>query len=710
MRIALIGNPNCGKTTLFNSLTGSTAKTGNWPGVTVEKKVGTYKYNGEVIDIIDLPGIYSLSPYSPEEVVSRNYILNEKPDVVINILDVTNLERNLYLSLQLMETDVPVVLALNMMDIARKDGYIVDTKVLKDVLKLPVVEISALKKNGLDELIKVAKEARGYPRVATTVLNDPYIEIVHQKLEVENDLFYAVKLVEGDSLVKEQFPLEYEYISKIKSKSDQEKQEEIANARYAFISEKFGDVVKKPNQKEVTKRDKIDKILTNKWLGLPLFALIMFMVFHFTFSEDFLFLSALGIIPEGSFDIPIIGTDAIASPGIILFNAMDFVVSWLTDVFSGWLASAPEWCSSLLIDGVWGGVGAILSFVPNILALFFFITILEDCGYMARVAFLMDKLFKGIGLSGKAFVPLISCFGCAVPGIVATKTLESAKERRITVMLSPFFSCGAKAPIWTAFAVLLFGGAYADLIVLGVYFFGIFVAVLMAWILNKLIKGDKTTFIMELPDYHMPQAKNVAILVWEKCKHYVVKAGTLIAASIVVLWFFTSFGWNFKMVEDIDQSILGSISSFIAPIFTPLGFGQGEFAGVFVIAAFAGLIAKEEVPAVLEALGVLELAVASVSPSAIFAFMAFNLLVVPCMAAVAAAKGELNNRKHFALTIGFWILTAYVFGTLVYLIGSLIEVAWWTSIILGVVIVGLIVAAIVVSQMKLRKEDLAHLA
>ena len=395
MRIALIGNPNCGKTTLFNSLTGSTAKTGNWPGVTVEKKVGTYKYNGEVIDIIDLPGIYSLSPYSPEEVVSRNYILNEKPDVVINILDVTNLERNLYLSLQLMETDVPVVLALNMMDIARKDGYIVDTKVLKDVLKLPVVEISALKKNGLDELIKVAKEARGYPRVATTVLNDPYIEIVHQKLEVENDLFYAVKLVEGDSLVKEQFPLEYEYISKIKSKSDQEKQEEIANARYAFISEKFGDVVKKPNQKEVTKSDKIDKILTNKWLGLPLFALIMFMVFHFTFSEDFLFLSALGIIPEGSFDIPIIGTDAIASPGIILFNAMDFVVSWLTDVFSGWLASAPEWCSSLLIDGVWGGVGAILSFVPNILALFFFITILEDCGYMARVAFLMDKLFKG---------------------------------------------------------------------------------------------------------------------------------------------------------------------------------------------------------------------------------------------------------------------------------------------------------------------------
>lgn len=708
MKIALIGNPNCGKTTLFNSLTGATAKTGNWPGVTVEKKVGTYKYNGEVIDIIDLPGIYSLSPYSPEEVVSRNYILNEKPDVVVNILDVTNLERNLYLTLQLMETDVPVVLALNMMDIARRDGYIIDTKLLKENLKLPVVEISALKKNGLNDLIKVAKEVSGYPRIATTVLNNAYIEIIHQKLEVENDLFYAVKLVEGDTLVKEQFSEEYEYISKMKGKSDQESQEEIANARYAYISEKFSEAVKKPNQKAVTKSDKIDKVLTNRWLGLPLFAFIMFMVFHFTFSEDFLFLS--NFIQEGSFDIPIIGTDAIASPGIILFNAMDFVVSWLTDIFSGWLAGAPAWCTSLLIDGVWGGVGAILSFVPNILALFFFITILEDCGYMARVAFLMDKLFKGIGLSGKAFVPLISCFGCAVPGIVATKTLESAKERRITVMLSPFFSCGAKAPIWTAFAVLLFGGAYADLIVLGVYFFGIFVAVLMAWILNKLIKGDKTTFIMELPDYHLPQAKNVAILVWEKCKHYVVKAGTLIAASIVVLWFLTNFGWNIQMVEDMDQSILGSISSFIAPIFTPLGFGQSEYAGLFVIAAFAGLIAKEEVPAVLEGLGVFELAVLSVSPSAIFAFMAFNLLVVPCMAAVAAARGELNNRKHFALTIGFWILTAYVFGTIVFLLGSLIEIVWWTSIILGVVIIGLIVAAIVVSQIKLRKEDLAHRA
>ena len=710
MRVALIGNPNCGKTTLFNSLTGATAKTGNWPGVTVEKKEGTYKLDGEVINIVDLPGIYSLSPYSPEEIVSRNYILNEKPDVIINILDVTNLERNLYLTLQLMETNTPIVLALNMMDIAAKEGYVVDASELRRLTNLPVVEISALKKNGLKDLMKVAKNTSESRRIATTIIHNPYVEVAHQKLNVDNDLFYAIKLLEGDNLVKEQFPALYDDLSKMKNKTDQQCQEDIAHARYAYISQNFNNVVKKPNQKDVTTSDKIDRVLTHKIWGIPIFIFIMFFVFHLTFSEDFLFLGALGSIPEGSFDIPVIGTDAIASPGIILFNAMDFVVSWLTDVFSGWLALAPEWCSSLLVDGVWGGVGAILSFVPNILALFFFITILEDCGYMARVAFLMDKLFKGIGLSGKAFVPLISCFGCAVPGIVATKTLESAKERRITVMLSPFFSCGAKAPIWTAFAVLLFDGAYADFIVLGVYFFGIFVAVIMAWILNKLIKGDKTTFIMELPDYHLPQAKNVAILVWEKCKHYVVKAGTLIAASIVVLWFLTNYSWTIQPVEEINQSILGSISSFIAPIFAPLGFGIGQYAGVFVIAAFAGLIAKEEVPAVLEALGVIELAVASVSPSAIFAFMAFNLLVVPCMAAVAAARGELNNRKHFALTIVFWIVTAYVFGTLVFLLGSLIEIAWWTSIIIGVLIVGLIVAAIVVSQINMKKEDMAYKA
>jgi ferrous iron transport protein B len=319
---------------------------------------------------------------------------------------------------------------------------------------------------------------------------------------------------------------------------------------------------------------------------------------------------------------------------------------------------------------------------------------------MARVAFLMDKLFKSIGLSGKAFIPLLSCFGCAVPGILATKTLKSDKERRIAIMISPFFSCGAKLPIWSAFAALLFFGAYRELIILGVYFFGIIVSIISAMILNKLVKGESEPFIMEMPEYHRPQAKTVGMLLWEKCKHYIVKAGTLIAASTVVLWFLTSFGWDLSMVEDMNQSILGSISSIISPIFIPLGFGTSEYASVFVIASFAGLIAKEEVPAVLESLGVLEAAVSSVAPAAIFAFMAFNLLVVPCMAAVSAAKGELNNKKHFVLAILFWIVTAYVFGIIVYGVATLISIVWWVSLILLVLLLTALALFIIVSYRK----------
>jgi ferrous iron transport protein B len=378
----------------------------------------------------------------------------------------------------------------------------------------------------------------------------------------------------------------------------------------------------------------------------------------------------------------------------------DTLVGWIEafqEMAAGWVESASPFVQALLIDGIIGGVGAVVGFLPLVMVMYFLIALLEDCGYMARVAFLMDKLFKSIGLSGKAFIPLLSCFGCAVPGILATKTLKSDKERRIAIMISPFFSCGAKLPIWSAFAALLFFGAYRELIVLGVYFFGIIVSIIAAMILNKLVKGESEPFIMEMPDYHRPQARTVGMLLWEKCKHYVIKAGTLIAASTVVLWFLTSFGWNFKMVEDMNLSILGSISSVIAPIFVPLGFGSSEYASVFVIASFAGLIAKEEVPAVLESLGVLEAAVASVAPAAIFAFMAFNLLVVPCMAAVSAAKGELNNKKHFALTIVFWIVIAYVFGMIVYGVASLIAIAWWVSLILLALLIGAIIAFIVIS-------------
>ncbi|MBE6137136.1 MAG: ferrous iron transport protein B [Erysipelotrichaceae bacterium] len=697
---ALAGNPNSGKTTLFNSLTGATAKTGNWPGVTVEKKTGKYRED----TIVDLPGIYSLSPYSPEEIVSRNFVLKENVDCVINIVDGTNLERNLYLTLQLLETDVPVVVALNMADILNKKGVEIDVDKLSMKLGVPVMAISALKKNGLDDLIALATKAANDGRAGKTVLRSKELADVAAMLD-KHKYFNAAKLIENDELICSEYESLKESVNSIRAKDATSYAEDFANERYSYISnEIIKNVVVKA--KDVSNRtEKVDKVLTHRIWGLPIFLLIMFSVFHLTFSEDFLFLSALGIIPEGAFDIPIIGDSAIASPGIILFNIMDWIVGLIGDGLANLFANAPEWCSSLIVDGVWGGVGAILSFVPNILVLFFFIAILEDCGYMSRIAYLMDKIFKGIGLSGKAFIPLLSCFGCAVPGIMATKTLKSDKERRMTIMLTPFFSCGAKLPIWTAFALLLFDGAFAELIVFGVYIFGIIVAIITAAILNKIIKGKQEPFIMEMPDYHMPQGKNIGILIWDKCKHYVVKAGTLIAASTVVLWFLTSFAWNFSMVEDVNDSIIGSISNFIAPIFWPLGWGGGEFKGVFVIGAFAGLIAKEEVPAIFESLGLLEAAVASVAPAAIFSYMAFNLLVVPCMAAVATARGELNNKKHFWLTILFWVATAYISAMLVYLIASLISVAWWVSIIL---VLGLIAAVVVCAVLSIRRDRMMY--
>ena len=627
--------------------------------------------------------------------------MNEKPDCIINIVDVTNLERNLYLTFQLMETDCPMVIALNMVDLAKKNGEEINAGVLKKYTNLPVVEISALKKSGLDELIRACKNADKKHRQATTVLTDPLIEITEKKLAKDNALFLSIKLLEGDPLVKEENQAVYQWLSSLKTKSDGAYQEEFALTRYQFIQKNCLDVVKKaPLSEDKTKSDRIDAVLTHKIWGIPCFILIMMLVFHLTFSTDFLFLHALGIIPEGSFDLPIIGNDAIASPGMLLFQAMDFFVSWLSDVFRSWLAFAPAWCSSLLVDGLFAGVGAILSFIPNILVLFLFITILEDCGYMARVAFLMDRIFKGLGLSGKAFIPLVSCFGCAVPGIMATKTLESEKERRITIMLAPFFSCGAKFPIWTAFATVLFGGKYADLIVGGVYFFGIIVAVLMALVLNRLIKGTQAPFIMEMPEYHLPQAKNIGLLLWDKCKHYLIKAGTLIAASTIILWVLMHFNWRFEMVDAMNESILGSVSAAIAPVFIPLGFGKGPYAGVFVIAAFAGLIAKEEVPTVFVSLGVLDAAIASVSPAAIFAYMAFNLLVIPCMAATSTAKGELGHRRHFLLALLFWVLTAYFFSMVVYVVATMIEEFWWVSLILVGVVLSILVFLIVKNRLR----------
>ncbi|MBO5712076.1 MAG: ferrous iron transport protein B [Acholeplasmatales bacterium] len=686
MKYALIGNPNCGKTTLFNSLTGATLRTGNWPGVTVEKKEGKYKEHS----IIDLPGVYSLSPYTPEEVVSRNFLLQEEVDCIINIVDASNLERNLYLTLQCLELDIPLVIAFNMVEIAKEHGVSYDINAISKKLGVPCIEISALKKQHLDELMSLVEESSKIKRDGFSVLK----AVKNHKLDTKHSAFITSKLLEGDKLISEEYNALNEIINSAKNHTDEEYSNLFVEERYNYIEKELKITI----QDKKSKTEKIDNVLTHKIWGIPLFMAIMFFVFHLTFSEDFLFLGTLGIIPEG-FSVPIIGEGAIASPGIILFNLMDLLVSLIGDGLQQLFANAPEWCSSLIVDGVWGGVGAILSFIPIILVLFLFIAILEDCGYMSRVAFLMDRLFRSIGLSGKAFIPLLSCFGCAVPGIMATKTLKSDKERRIAIMLTPFFSCGAKLPIWTAFAAVLFAGAYADMIVFGVYFFGIIVSIISAIILNKLIKGEQEAFIMELPTYHRPQAKTIFLLLWDKAKDYLIKAATLIAGSTVVLWVLTSFDWTFTMVDDIDNSIIGSISNFIAPVFYPLGFGRGEYASVFVIASFAGLIAKEEVPVVLESLGVLELAVASVTPAAIFAFMAFNLLVVPCMAAVATARGELNNKKHFWLAILFWVVIAYVFGMIVYVIATLISQAWWVSLIL----LALLLAAIILYIIHINK-------
>lgn len=691
MIFSLIGNPNCGKTTLFNSLTGSTAKTGNWPGVTVEKKEGKYKNH----TIVDLPGIYSLSPYTPEETVARNFLLHEATDCVINIVDTANLERNLYLTLQLLEMDIPVVLALNMTDIAKKRGLEIHKEILENKLEIPVIEISALKREGLDVLIKTAVSAASFPRKGKTVLRHSPIESVALRIP-RHGYFYAVKLLEGDKLIEKEFPA----LRKLILTKDKEAAKAFADERYVFITSELSSAVTVKHSPALSKTDKIDNVLTHRIWGLPLFIFLMALVFHITFSSDFLFLHALHILPDGTFDLPVIGDSRIASPGMLFHNGMEWLVTIAGQGLRSLFQEAPEWCSSLVVDGIWGGVGAVLSFIPNILVLFFFITILEDCGYMARIAFLMDKIFKGVGLSGKAFIPLVSCFGCAVPGIMATKALKSDKERRMTVMLAPFFSCGAKLPIWTAFSVILFHGAYAELIVLGVYVYGILIAILSAAVLNKIIKGKSEPFLMEMPEYHLPQAKNIGLLLWDKCKHYLIKAGTLIAASTVILWVLTNFNWKLVMTKDIHHSILGSISDFIAPVFYPLGFGRGPYKGVFVIGAFAGLIAKEEVPAIFSSLGVLELAVASVSPAAIFSYMSFNLLVIPCMAAVSTARGELQRKSYFRQAVLFWLAASYGCSMLVYCLATLIETVWWIAIIFGVILVLIIIFCIVNSYRK----------
>ena len=724
MKFCLAGNPNSGKTTLFNSLTGSTAHVGNWPGVTVDKREGVYKKLPERVHIVDLPGIYSLSPYTPEEVVSRNYILEEHPDVIINIVDATNLERNLYLTTQLIETDIPVVIALNMMDVVEKNGDKIDKKALESLMGVPVVEISALKNKNLAALMKTAYETAGKGKGGRSVIEQSgvlggvYKEIVglYGDAGCGDKVFHAVKMLEADEIETAKFPEIAKKAAGLKSKInakafDDDFEAMVADARYRFLTQHISSVISRAAREENTRSDRADRVLTHRIWGIPLFLLIIFAVFHITFAEDFLFLNGLfgvsvtdpgwinffsGMGYEGMLEEAAGGVVSMAVPsvGVWLQSWMGWLTGSIIDVVSGWMSASPAWLSGLVCDGLLSGLDAIFSFLPQILLLFLFLSILEDSGYMARVAFIMDRAFRKFGLSGKAFMPLLMCFGCGVPGVMATKTLENEKERRMTMMIAPFFSCGAKLPIWLAFAGVLFAGQYGDLVVFSVYLIGIVVAIVAAIILRfTVFKGETPPFIMELPSYHLPQFKNLMAHLWEKLKHFIIKAGTIIAASIVVIWFLSNFDfafWN-GMVDNIEYSMMGRIGNVIKYLFYPLGFAMGADGWKFVVASLTGLLAKEEVVATLEVLSGglgLEALLGGMTVAGAYSFMLFNLLAVPCMAMVAAVYGEMGSGKRTWGAIGFWLLTAYVVSMVTYWSVSY----WW----IGVIILVAIVAALTV--------------
>ncbi|HIW56273.1 MAG TPA: ferrous iron transport protein B, partial [Firmicutes bacterium] len=664
------------------------------------------------------------SPYTPEEVVSRNYILEEHPDVIINIVDATNLERNLYLTTQLIETDIPVVIALNMMDVVEKNGDKIDKKALESLMGVPVVEISALKNKNLAALMKTAYETAGKGKGGRSVIEQSgvlggvYKEIVglYGDAGCGDKVFHAVKMLEADEIETAKFPEIAKKAAGLKSKInakafDDDFEAMVADARYRFLTQHISSVISRAAREETTRSDRADRVLTHRIWGIPLFLLIIFAVFHITFAEDFLFLNGLfgvsvtdpgwinffsGMGYEGMLEEAAGGVVSMAVPsvGVWLQSWMGWLTGSIIDVVSGWMSASPAWLSGLVCDGLLSGLDAIFSFLPQILLLFLFLSILEDSGYMARVAFIMDRAFRKFGLSGKAFMPLLMCFGCGVPGVMATKTLENEKERRMTMMIAPFFSCGAKLPIWLAFAGVLFAGQYGDLVVFSVYLIGIVVAIVAAIILRfTVFKGETPPFIMELPSYHLPQFKNLMAHLWEKLKHFIIKAGTIIAASIVVIWFLSNFDfafWN-GMVDNIEYSMMGRIGNVIKYLFYPLGFAMGADGWKFVVASLTGLLAKEEVVATLEVLSGglgLEALLGGMTVASAYSFMLFNLLAVPCMAMVAAVYGEIGSGKRTWGAIGFWLLTAYVVSMVTYWSVSY----WW----IGVIILVAIVAALTV--------------
>ena len=729
-KFALAGNPNCGKTTLFNLLTGSTAYVGNWPGVTVEKREGTYKKGAEPALIVDLPGIYSLSPYTPEEVISRNYILDERPDCVINIVDATNLERNLYLTTQLMEIDVPMVIALNMMDAVEKAGDKIDAAELERKIGIPVVRISALRGTGIKELMDRAIKASKTPRRGETVLEDSPVahlvkdvSIALEGQKVVSPLFHAVKLSELDELETKAHPELVPTVNAFKATfSDDvfggDLEAVVADARYKYISANFTSVVTKKNKKEkLTRSDRADKVLTHRVWGIPIFLVILFAVFHLTFSENFLFLNGFG---EGWMpSLEDLGMDTenfwvrvlacvydgtVFSPGCILNNLWnDIIVGELFGLIGQGIEQIPvEWVAGFLGNGVFEGIAAVLSFLPWILVLFLFFSILEDSGYMARVAFILDRIFRKFGLSGRAFMPMIMGFGCSIPATINTRTLADDNERTATIRVIPFFSCGAKLPILTAVAgaiVASFGVANADLITYAMYLLGIVTAIVCVILMRSTtMRGDVPPFIMELPAYHAPRFSSLMIHLWDKTKHFVKKAFTIILASTIIIWVISHFSPTLEFLSDerINESILANFGRLVQPLLTPVGFGAqlGEWGWVFAVAAVTGLIAKENVISTFATLAACITGAAlaedesgityvqamidatGIGIPGLIAFIAFNMTTIPCFAATATARAELPKGK-FGWTLLFWVATSYVVSMAVYLVGT-----WWWTVFL----------------------------
>ena len=679
IRIALAGNPNCGKTTLFNALTGSNQFVGNWPGVTVEKKEGKLKKHEDVI-ITDLPGIYSLSPYTLEEVVARNYLITERPDAILNIVDGTNLERNLYLTTQLLELGIPVVMAINMMDIVRKNGDEINTKKLAEKLGCEVVTISALKGDGIKDAasraVKHAGQKAGQESVhefAPEVEN--YLNEIEGRLGYEipeeQKRFYAIKLFERDDKIKDAMknaPDVEDIIARAEKEMDDDAESIITNERYSFIGSIIGDCLKKNKTQELTTSDKIDRIVTNRWLALPIFAAVMWLVYYVSVT------TVGSILTDWTNDT--------------LFG--EWIIPAAQSFFEG--IGCADWLTGLIVDGVISGVGAVLGFVPQMLVLFLFLAFLESCGYMARIAFIMDRIFRKFGLSGKSFIPMLIGTGCGVPGVMASRTIENDRDRKMTVMTTTFIPCGAKLPIIALIAGALFDGA--SWVAPSAYFVGIAAIICSGIILKKtkMFAGDPAPFVMELPAYHMPTVGNVLRSMWERGWSFIKKAGTIITLSTIVVWFLLNFGWtdagfgmlNFDGLEGAAmeaaqaECILAKIGNLISWIFTPLGWGDWKM----TVAAITGLVAKENVVGTFGQLfGFAEVAedgqeiwgtlASSMSQIAAYSFLVFNLLCAPCFAAMGAIKREMNNTKWFWFAIGYQCLLAYLVSLCIFQFGTL---------------------------------------